>query len=191
MRDLEKILEGLQSALSREEAFSVLNQSIIQYGYSNVCYTLMTDHPSINQSAYHGLATSYPEDWIKHYNENEYQKYDAVWQRLLRSTTPFFWNDTLSILKKDNSQNPQAFLMSEKIIREAEEAKVADGAGFSFLGKSGEIAGIGLSREKNENANDVRDLSELYMITTVFHEKFISTYQTDILTPLTDRQLEV
>ncbi len=191
VRDLAAILESLHNASNREEAFGILNESVKQYGYNNACYTLLTDHPSINQSAQHGLATSYPEDWLKHYNENEYQKNDPVWQRLLKNTTPFFWNDTVLTLKRKNRQDPKTLLLPEKIMREAEEAKVADGAGFSFRGKAGEIAGIGLSRERSENTYDIHDLAELYMVATVFHEKLISTYQVETLPPLTERQLEV
>ena len=191
MSQIEAAIKSIQEASSQEEAFLHFNHAMEKYGFNNNCYTLMNDHPSIEQEAFHGLATSYPEDWIKYYNEKEYQKVDVVWDRLLQNPTPFFWNDVLETHKKSDSVEEERKISSEKVIMEAQEAGVADGIGISFVSVLGEIAGIGLSRDKAERKNNYQDMAEVYLISTVFHDKYLSLFETRTIPEITAREREI
>ena len=191
MVNLESVIEAIQCSEDLDEAFSHLNQVLQKYGYNNACYTLMTDHPSIDQKAFHGLATSYPEDWLNYYNEKEYQENDAVWIRLLDNTTPFFWQDAMKTREKDQTIDPNSLLLSKKIMNEAEEASMADGIGISFINQAGEISGIGISKERSETSNNITDLAELFLIGTVFHDKYMSSFTEVSLPKFTSREKDV
>ena len=191
MSDLEATIKHIQSSLTAEEAFAHFNKAMADYGYNNNCYTLMNDHPSVNQKAYHGLATSYPEDWLNYYKEREYQKVDAVWNRLLQRPTPFFWRDVIEGQKKDSSVAEEKRKLSEQVMNEAEDAGVADGIGISFVSTLGEIAGIGLSRDRPETKNNYQDMAEVYLISTVFHDKYLSLFTRPEVPKFSNREREV
>ncbi|MET1412955.1 autoinducer binding domain-containing protein [Roseibium sp. HPY-6] len=187
MSDLEKAVLEIQAADSNESAFSAFNGAIQRYGYNNACYTLMTDHMSIDQPAFHGHATSYPEDWLKFYNEQNYQVIDAVWHRLLQSPTPFFWNAHVDHVVRD----PEALGLAKKVMNEAEEAGVADGIGVSFVNLHGEIAGLGISRPENDGVLDPNVLSDIFFLSAIFHERYQGFFKNKPLPHLTSREKDV
>lgn len=181
----------IQEAETQEESFARFTNALTHYGYTNNCYTLMNDHASLNQKAYHGLATSYPQDWMDHYNSNNYQDVDMVWERLLARPTPFFWSDLMDQAQKSNTFDKDRLDASLKVIREGEDAGVADGVGISFVNTLGEIAGFGLSKEYAEKKKSYEELAEVYLLATFFHDRFLSFYPKPIIPRITDREREV
>ncbi|MGH1397754.1 MAG: helix-turn-helix transcriptional regulator [Alphaproteobacteria bacterium] len=191
MSTIEAAIKNIQDAKTAEEAFLYFNQTMEQYGYNNNCYTLMNDHVSLNQKAYHGLATSYPEDWLQYYNEKEYQKVDAVWESLLDKRSPFFWQDIIEHQKHDSSVDERKIRLSQKVMNEAEDAGLADGIGISFANSLGEIAGIGLSKEKAENVKNYQEMAEVYLIATVFHDKYLSLFTKPKIPNFSEREKDI
>lgn len=191
MKNLQDKIYLIQTASSQEEAFARFNDIMQEYGYNNNVYTLMTDYPSIGQKANHGLATTYPQDWLDFYNSRKYQTVDAVWERLLKSPTPFFWKEHVDRLKNDNKASEDYVKQSLKVINEAEDAGVADGIGISYISPMGEIAGMGLSRERSEKNHSYDDMAEVFLIATFFHEKFLSFYKKPEGPKLTAREREI
>src|SRR5262245_34243343 len=122
MKTLHDKISVIQSAATQEEAFRLFNELMRDYGYTNNVYTLMNDHPSIGQKAFHGVATSYPQDWLDFYNARNYQQVDAVWERLLRSPTPFFWGELIDRLKDDGRMLEERLKASLRVMDEAEDA---------------------------------------------------------------------
>lgn len=90
MRNLEQYIELINSSKTPDEAFLRFSSIMKKYGYDRVAYSLVTDHPSLNLPRQHGLATSYPEDWMKFYREKNYMTIDPVTRRCLDSRKPFF-----------------------------------------------------------------------------------------------------
>ena len=191
MSTIETAIASIQNAISHEETFSHFNMAMAYYGYNNNCYTLMTDHPSIGQEAFHGLATSYPEDWIKYYKEKEYQKVDPVWDRLMQKTSPFYWDDIVETIKNSVQIEEAKKNASQKVMDQAQEAGVADGIGISFVSTLGEIAGIGLSKERPEPSKNHQEMAEIYLISTVFHEKYLSLFGAVEKPQISPREKEV
>lgn len=191
MSKLQAQIEAIQLADTKEEAFALFNAAMGEYGYDNNVYTLMTDYSSIGEKAYHGLATTYPKDWLDYYNANNYQRVDAVWERLLNRPTPFFWNDVVQQVQRDPSLSPDRVKRSLKVMNEAADAGVADGIGISYLNPLGEIAGIGLSRNRREKSQSYEELAQIYLISTLFHERFLSFYEKNTIPKLSPREREV
>ena len=191
MSTIEDAIKSIQEAQTPEEAFLCFNQTMEQYGYNNNCYTFMNDHVSLNKKAHHGLATSYPEDWIKYYNEKEYQKVDTVWEHLLDRRSPFFWQDVIEKQKHNNSIDENRLKLSQKVMNEAEDAGLADGIGISFTNSLGEIVGIGLSREKAVNTKNYQEMAEIYLIATVFHDKYLSLFTKPKIPNFSEREKDI
>ncbi len=191
MSDLGAIMESVHSATDAEQAFAVLDTALQDYGFNSVCFTLITDHSSINKSALHGLASSYPEEWINHYNDNSYHDADPVRQRMLTSSIPFFWKDAVRDHGELLDTNPEALARSNRVMDEAKEAGIADGFGVQFLSKTGELSGLGASRERPEDCNNVRDLADVYLISSAFYERYMSFFVDVHLPSFTKREVEV
>lgn len=191
MKSLEDKVSLIQSAKTKVEAFSHFNRLMLEYGYDSNVFTLLTDHPSIGERSTHGLAASYPQDWIDHYNERGFQAIDPVWQRHLRTTAPFFWADAVDAFKADNVLSEEQLKASLRMMDEAAEAGVADGIGISYLSPLGEMAAVGLSRRRAQRERRYEHMAEIYLLATFFHEKYMSFYDRPMARPVTPREREV
>lgn len=191
MRNLQTAIEGIQNAVSAEIAFSEYNKIVEQYGYENALYSFMTDHPSIGQKAFHGVSSNFPEDWVKHYKGEDYHAIDPVYQRILLKPGPFFWSDAEAELYRSSAFEPSAQDRSFSMMREAEDAGIADGIGMSFVNEAGEIAGLGISRIHPERENNAQTLADVYLLSHVFNEKFMSFYETQPFPLFTPREKDV
>ncbi len=178
MKNIQTAIEAIQNADSKEAAFSALNRAYLSYGYDRAVYSFMTDHASIGERAFHGVSTSFPDDWVKHYKANDYHLIDPVFQQILTKSGPFFWSDAESALEKNSRVGPATLERSKSLMREAEDSGLADGVGVSFVNEAGEVAGIGFSRPRRESDNSYQTLSEVYVLSHVFNEKFMSFYET-------------
>lgn len=191
MRSLGDKISLIQSAPTQEAAFGRFNTAMLDYGYDSNVYTLLTDHPSIGEKSTHGLAASYPQDWLEFYNARRYQNVDPVWQRLLQSTAPFFWGDVLDRLRGSRDIADEQKTRSLRMMEEAAEAGVADGIGISYVSPLGEMAAVGLSRTRGVKERRYEDMAEVFLLATVLHEKYMSFYQRPQVRPLTPREREV
>ena len=153
------------------------------YGYSRIVYSLMTDHPSLNLPKEHGIATSYPDDWMQHYFENNYTDIDPVRQRIYASPLPFFWDE---LNQQRNLSTKQSTFMNE-----ANEAGVQDGLGISLFGRLGEIAGFGLARDQREKSKDYEALAHIHLLSLYFHETYKHLIKKTPGVHLSNREIEI
>ena len=191
MKTLEDKIALVQTAASQEEAFARFNDAMLDYGYDSNVYTLLTDHPSIGLKSTHGLAASYPQDWLDHYNARAYQQADPVWQRLLQSPTPFFWGDVMERIKADASIPDEKRKAALLVMNEAADAGVSDGIGASYINSYGEVAAVALSRSRGEKERRYEDMAEVFLLATFFHEKYRNLFAQPELPRLTAREREV
>ena len=165
IEDLGLCIERINAAETPEEAFQTFCEILEAYGYTRIAYSLVTDHPSLQLPCQHGLATSYPDDWMKHYRENQYLAIDPVVNSVLTTRKPFFWQDLVD--------HPELPNKSFKLMKQAEEAGVHSGIGFSLTGVGGEVVGIGLARDtKCNDGKDHEFLAAAHLLSTYFHETY-------------------
>ena len=72
MKDLERYVERIVTSQTTQEAFDHFCAAMRERGYDRIAYSLVNDHPSLGLLSQHGLATSYPEDWMKHYAKHNF-----------------------------------------------------------------------------------------------------------------------
>lgn len=174
--DLGEVVEAIQNAPDADTAFRRFSEALECYGYTNAVYTLMNDHHSIGQQALHGFATSYPEDWLQHYNEKKYHRFDPAWQGALSKSAPFFWADAVKEQAVSRSANPYHVQQATRVMNEASDAGLADGISMSFTNTLGEIVGIGASRSHVEPRRNYRDFAEVHLICALFHQTFMGFF---------------
>lgn len=181
---LEETIQRFNRAQTTQEAFDIFLGAMQYYGYDKLSYTLCTDHPSLSLPKQHGLSTSYPDDWMAHYNKKNYLKVDPVVKELLHSRKPFFWDDVINKQKRSDE--------SYRLMREAEDAGVGDGIGISIATTYGEITGIGIARSQRLNERKSYDiLSQIYLLSTYFHETYRGLITRKEKITLTPKEIEI
>jgi DNA-binding CsgD family transcriptional regulator len=183
---IENFIEDTNSANSADEIFSLYNKALIQFGYDRSIYTLLTDFPTIQQKAGHGIKSNYPSDWMDHYLHNNYRDSDPVITKVLRDNAPFTW-DSLK-LNKDISK------AQIKIIEEGSEAGLWDGVGVPLYGYNGTLAGVGIASSVGNLRPDKNLLSKLKIITEQFHLSYCAiggNKSPNYYTELTKREKEI
>lgn len=183
MHRLEEYIERINSASTPEEAFARFSSIMAAKGYDRVAYSLVTDHPSLNLPRQHGLATSYPEDWMKFYRDNNYMAVDPVVKHVLESRKPFFWADL--------TDHPEIPAPSLQLMNEAQESGVGDGIGISLCGQTGEIVGVGLARTGSSGERDYQFLAGAYLLSVYFHETYRNMLTKPLTVKITRRENEI
>ena len=169
MKDLERYVERIVASQTTQEAFDIFCDAMRQRGYDRIAYSLVNDHPSLGLSSQHGLATSYPEDWMKHYAAHNFSLIDPVTQRVLTSRTPFFWRDVTARLDRHDA--------SLRMMNEAADAGLGEGIGISLRGEGTELVGVGIARASAPTSErrgrlDYGFLGGAYLLSTCLHETF-------------------
>jgi DNA-binding CsgD family transcriptional regulator len=169
MKDLERYVERIVASQTRQEAFDHFCDAMRQQGYDRIAYSLVNDHPSLGLSSKHGLATSYPEDWMKHYAAHNFSLIDPVTQRVLTKRTPFFWSETTDRLDRLSA--------SLRMMNEAADAGLGDGVGISLRGDGPELVGVGIARSslpesQRNKPQDYNFLGGAYLLSTCLHETY-------------------
>jgi DNA-binding CsgD family transcriptional regulator len=169
MKDLERYVERIVASQTTQEAFDIFCEAMRQHGYDRIAYSLVNDHPSLGLPRQHGLATSYPEDWMKHYAAHNFSLIDPVTQRVLSKRTPFFWSDTTARLDR--------LSVSLRMMNEAADAGLGDGIGISLRGEGTELVGVGIARSslRGSEQNKLQDYNLLggaYLLSTCLHETY-------------------
>jgi DNA-binding CsgD family transcriptional regulator len=169
MKDLERYVERIVTSQTKEEAFDAFCEAMRNHGYDRIAYSLVNDHPSLGLSSKHGLATSYPEDWMKHYAAHNFSQVDPVTQRVLTTRMPFFWSDTTAKLDRLSA--------SLQMMNEASDAGLGDGIGISLRGKGPELVGVGIARSslpasEQNKPQDYNVLGGAYLLSTCLHETY-------------------
>ena len=169
MKDLERHVERIVTSETTQEAFDHFCDALRQQGYDRIAYSLVNDHPSLGLSSQHGLATSYPEDWMKHYAARKFSLIDPVTRQVLMSRTPFFWSDVTAKIDR--------LLPPSQMMDQAADAGLGDGIGISLRGDGSELVGVGIARsslpasERNK-PQDYTVLLGAHFLSTCLHETY-------------------
>ena len=158
---IEDFIANTNAAKSSDEVVAILGDALKQLGYDRFCYSLITDHPSLGLKAGHGIAKNYPQDWMSRYQENQYEKKDPVPRFCFATNKPFTW----SWLENTRDLG----IAQKRVMNEAKEAKLLDGAAIPIFGASGELAGIGLASSLGDIKPDINLLSLICVIVLHFH----------------------
>ena len=169
MKDLERYIERIVASQTTQEAFDIFCEAMRHHGYDRITYSLVNDHPSLGLSSQHGLATSYPDDWMKHYAAHNFSLIDPVTQRVLTKRTPFFWSETTAKLDRLSA--------SLRMMNEAADAGLGDGIGISLRGDGAELVGVGIARSslpgsERHKPHDYNLLGGAYLLSTCLHETY-------------------
>jgi DNA-binding CsgD family transcriptional regulator len=188
---VDDFIEQANRTQSTDDLSRLFRNAIGNLGFDRFCYSLFTDHPSLGVNAGHALAGNYPQDWMAHYLANGYDKKDPVLCYGGAISTPFTWD----WLCQTRTLTPE----QKKVMGEAEDAGLRDGAAIPIFGHSGEIAGLGVASTLGGVETDRVVLSKLRVLAIEFHHIYTELKRKDAAAPdktvgqirLTDREKEI
>jgi DNA-binding CsgD family transcriptional regulator len=186
MSQLERFIADTNAAATADEVFKHFEAALRSYGYDRICYSLITDHPSLGLLAGHGVMRNYSDDWMAHYQQNGYEKLDPVPQYCFATARPFTWD---WLTKSIDLPAP-----ARQVMQEAQEAKLLDGLAIPLYGVNGELAGVGLASSAGGTEMDRNAISTIRAIAYQFHMAYTEKdAQGDPLqgTALTPREKEI
>ena len=173
MFSLESFIEKTNAATSSDEVFSLFEKILKSYGYDRICYSLITDHPSVNLEAGHGLMKNYPDSWMDHYTANNYMGLDPVPQYCFNSNKPFMWDFVTEHVPIADIQ--------KQVMHEAKEEKLHDGIAVPMHGINGELSGVGLASSAGGVDITLDMLMKINAVCRQFHIAYVELTQ-----PITD-----
>ena len=191
MSKLQSAAEAIMNAQTEEEAFDIYRAFAAHLGYDKAMLWLMTDHPSIGKIAFHGLRTTYPEDWMKYYREKARHLVDPVFQLIISRPGAFFWSQAISKLSQTPRFHGQTLDAWQTLMREAEDAGLADGMSVSIVNTAGEIAGFGISRSRREGEQSIEGLADVFLLSSVFYDTYLGFHAAGDFPRLTAREKDV
>jgi DNA-binding CsgD family transcriptional regulator len=191
MTKLQSAAEAILNAQTQKEAFGTYCDFVGHHGYDKAIFSLVTDHPSIGEKALHGFLTVYPDDWIKYYRQHDCHEVDPVFQLILSRPGAFFWAHAISKLSQTPRFQGRVRGEWQNLLREAEDAGVADGIGVSIVNASGEIAGFGIARAQPEAEHNIKSMADIFLLSSVFHDKYMGFYEAGAAPRLTEREKDV
>ena len=132
---IDDFIETSNRATTVDELFLYYTAAMKDLGFDRLVFSLMTDHPSIQRPAGHGILVNYSEDWMKHYVENNCEIYDPVRRDMYSAPGTFVWDQLMN--------RPTMTSLQRTFMHDANDAKLYDGIGIPLRGPRGAIAGVG------------------------------------------------
>lgn len=164
MTSFEQFVQDTNRAATGDEVFTLFAHSLAQLGYDKICYSLLTDHPSLGLKAGHGVLRNYPEEWMTHYTINNYYDIDPVLPLCFKTNKPFKWDWMM--------QNTPQSEAAKKLMFEAEEAHLYDGLGVPIHGINSELAGVGMASSTKNTDLSRADAGLIRALCFQFHIAF-------------------
>ena len=161
MVSIEDFICKTNEAKDQQEVFAIFRKTLAELGYDRVLYSLLTDHPSINRKAGHGIISNYPEDWMKYYMQNNYAGEDPVIKNAFHTPATYTWKGLI--------KSRDLTIIEKKVMDESTEAKLLDGAAVALYGPNAEIAGVGLASSSGGINPDKNTLATIRLLANQFH----------------------
>lgn len=158
---LLEFIESSNSCTSEEELILLFERAILVLGFDKFVYSRMRGSFSSENTVHHGVARSYPEEWMRHYSKNNYLDHDPTYRQALSQKSPFTWKKLL----KEVPLTKKEIL----VLHEAEEVGLKSGVSLSVHGPHGEVLGFGFASTDNNEAPNRNQLSVLYALANQFH----------------------
>lgn len=122
---LEGFIEATLRATAPLEVFDLLRSAVPAHGYGHVAFRAAS--PSQHSPLTEGIpapaaALDYPEDWVRHYARQGYEKIDPVLLLSPFTTKPLVWEDC--------EKRPELTEAQRRLFREARDMKLLDGVSF-------------------------------------------------------------
>lgn len=182
----EDYLNDANNAQTVEDLFSVFIRTVKKHGLDRAIFSLATDHRDIGETSGLGIIHNYPEDWLKYYDERDYDKIDPVLTYGVTRVSAFTW--------KEIPQNISLSKEQINCLNMGQEAGLYNGIATPLRGPSNQLAGIALASSERYDSFD----GQIDLITSYCNHFYIaykrlkkSAYEEDQQVVLSAKETEV
>lgn len=147
MDSFQHYLDKSNKAKSVEDLVTTLLLEVKKYGYDRMIFCLLSDHSHIGLSAGVGYLNNYPENWMKYYLDNGFDKIDPVISYCRQKVGSFTWDEMSSNLNLTKKQ--------KTCLNLGREAELLNGVCTPLWGPQ-RFAGVGLASSNDKDATDSR-----------------------------------
>jgi DNA-binding CsgD family transcriptional regulator len=148
-----------------EKLFDLLRDYVKPFGFDGLIFCLMTDHPSIAESAKHGKIAGYPEDWMKHYTASDYEPIDPVRKEVLLEQQRIFTWEGIDLIRPYNKKE-------RSILNQGSDAGLKNGVAVSLRNSHDEIVALGFASSRGGVELNPVMLSVLKLISIQFYDAY-------------------
>lgn len=183
--ELDSYISAINAAEDLDQVLDVLQKQINKFGLGKLSYWLRWSGHENNEPIF---LSTYPDNFIEHYLNNDYQAHDMVGRLSTEKNTPFIWSD----IQKELSITA----IQEKLFDESASVGMRSGASIPIHGPNQIKATFSVANDAN-NA-DFEALfnfhrHEVHILATYAHEKImrLSTEQPLSHINLTVKETEI
>jgi len=133
------MLESLQRCGSVEELHGAVRRIAGDLGFEHFLYAVQVN-TSLSRP-YQFILSGYPSDWRAHYEARRYTEVDPTVRHCMARCVPLVW-----------TRQVFAEASAERMLNEAHEHGLGNGASFAIHGRRGEMAMLSLARSGAEQA---------------------------------------
>jgi len=166
LQQLDEYLLEIDHANDLDDILSVLQKHIASYGFDRFTYWLRW--ASNDERKPIGI-TTYPEHYIEHYINNDFQSHDMVGRLSAQTNTPFLWSDM--------SKRLPITKMQAEIFDDSQSAGIKSGASVPIHGPNQTQATFSVVSDHSAKEFDqlfAFHRHELHILASYAHEKIMS-----------------
>lgn len=182
MVDLAAFMEASNVATSKDDVVDLFQKALAEIGFDRMMYSALQAHHLSDQVC---MVSTYPADWLSYYVERGYMDLDPLRRYGQHQSRAFSWAG----LAKQNKFSR----VEKKVMSEANDARLFDGAAVPLHGPGGELVGLAVASSAPHRDSE-RFLSHLNLLTVQFHTVYSSLTEgqdKEALPALTPREREV
>lgn len=164
--ELDNYLFDIDSSKNLDEILTVLQKQITKLGFDRFTYWLRWANKENKKPI--GI-TTYPEHFINHYMDNNYESHDMVGRFSTQTNTPFLWSDI--------TDRFEITKMQKVLFDESQDVGIKSGASVPIHGPNQAQATFSVASDKSyKEFNELfkHHKHELHIIGTYAHEKIMS-----------------
>ena len=136
----EEFVEATQHAATPAEVFDILRSAVSSHGFNYVAFGIVSapQHSPLSEGIpAPAIAVHYPEEWVRHYFRQGYEKIDPTLMLSPFTTKPLVWEDC--------RKRPELTDAQRRLFQEAYDMRLLDGVSFPLHGPMGGTYVLGLA----------------------------------------------
>lgn len=169
MITVEEFLKQTSQLNNEQDLFACFENAIQSYGIDFSCYFINKIPTQEGEQAHNHIHSSFPDDWVEHYIEENYIEIDPIQIYGRTSKKPFKWFEL-----------PEMMNMSDESLRYLKHlynAGFKDGTMIPIFGPAGEVGTMGLSKKDGKIDLSPEEERSLQMICFHLHNMYTELNQ--------------
>lgn len=162
--NIMEFIEEANKCETKDALFRLFSAAMRQFGYERIAYGALSSHDQFKTNLPEpALVLNYPDDWVRHYFEKQYQKVDPVVRFTPSIRKLYLWKDLKDLVQLSRPQL--------KLLKESRDAGLRSGLSVPLHGPFGETFVISLATEEAIVSSPI-EIQHINLFCIQFHLAF-------------------